>query len=84
MLCITGNGLKTTDVLTGVYQEERAIAPKLAEFEKNLRQTLDLAESGKRSSRHGGRVTRRGSCGACRCDDRHSCPSRSSDSSTGF
>jgi len=47
VLCITGNGLKTTDVLTGVYQEERAIAPKLAEFEKYLQQTLDVAEVAK-------------------------------------
>jgi threonine synthase len=46
-LCITGNGLRTTDVLTGVFQEERAIAPKLAEFEKYLQQTLDLAEVAK-------------------------------------
>src|SRR5271156_4599427 len=43
VLCITGNGLKTTDVLAGVYPAERAIAPKLAEFENYL-QTLDVAE----------------------------------------
>jgi threonine synthase len=34
VLCITGNGLKTTDVLTGEYEAEEPIAPKLAEFEK--------------------------------------------------
>src|SRR6202521_2545230 len=32
VLCITGNGLKTTDVLAGVYQAERPIAPKLKEI----------------------------------------------------
>jgi threonine synthase len=36
VLCITGNGLKTTDVLTGEYEAEQPIAPKLAEFEKQL------------------------------------------------
>jgi threonine synthase len=41
VLCITGNGLKTTDVLSGVYEIERPIAPKLAEFEKYLHETLD-------------------------------------------
>jgi threonine synthase len=43
VLCITGNGLKTTDVLTGVYETERAIAPKLTEFEAYLQQTLKTA-----------------------------------------
>jgi threonine synthase len=36
VLCITGNGLKTTDVLAGVYEAEQPIAPKLKEFEKYL------------------------------------------------
>jgi threonine synthase len=44
VLCITGNGLKTTDVLAGVYQTERAIAPKLAEFENYLQQTLNVED----------------------------------------
>jgi threonine synthase len=44
VLCITGNGLKTTDVLNGVYQTEQAIAPKLAEFESYLQRSLDVAE----------------------------------------
>jgi threonine synthase len=44
VLCITGNGLKTTDALAGVYQTERAIAPKLTEFENYLQQRLDVAE----------------------------------------
>jgi threonine synthase len=41
VLCITGNGLKTTDVLAGVYEIETPIAPKLAEFEKYLQETLE-------------------------------------------
>src|SRR5271156_6400058 len=36
VLCITGNGLKTTDVLADKYQVEIPIAPKLAEFEAYL------------------------------------------------
>ena len=47
VLCITGNGLKTTDVLAGVYETERPIAPKLAEFEKYLNETLDTVEVAK-------------------------------------
>ena len=58
MLCITGNGLKTTDVLAGVYKTERPIAPKLTEFEAYLQQTLDVRRSpgrdcGSRTSRCG-------------------------------
>ena len=41
VVCVTGNGLKTTDVLAGVYEVERPIAPKLAEFENYLQQSLD-------------------------------------------
>ncbi len=44
VLCITGNGLKTTDVLTGEYETEEPIPPKLAEFEKYLGQTIDVQE----------------------------------------
>jgi threonine synthase len=44
VLCVTGNGLKTTDVLAGVYRTEPPIAPKLAEFEHYLQQTLDVQE----------------------------------------
>src|SRR5208337_2286785 len=36
VLCITGNGLKTTDVLAEKYRAEAPIAPKLAEFEAYL------------------------------------------------
>ncbi|MBS1852302.1 MAG: threonine synthase [Acidobacteria bacterium] len=38
--CITGNGLKTTDVLTGEYEAETPIAPKLSEFETYLNKSL--------------------------------------------
>jgi threonine synthase len=44
VLCITGNGLKTTDVLTSEYDIEQPIAPKLAEFEKLLSQQIDVPE----------------------------------------
>lgn len=44
VLCITGNGLKTTDVLTGEYETEQPIAPKLAEFEKLLGQHIAAPE----------------------------------------
>jgi len=50
VLCITGNGLKTTDVLAGVYEIERPIAPKLAEFEKYLNETLDTVEAAKEAA----------------------------------
>jgi threonine synthase len=45
VLCITGNGLKTTDALTGEYEVEAPIAPKLAEFEAYLSRSLDLPET---------------------------------------
>ena len=42
VLCITGNGLKTTDVLTGEYEAEAPIPAKLAEFEKLLQGEVEL------------------------------------------
>jgi len=45
VLCITGNGLKTTDALTGVYKAEAAIAPKLVEFERFLENALEVPET---------------------------------------
>jgi threonine synthase len=42
VLCITGNGLKTTDVLTGAYEAEQPIPPKFAAFENYLQSTLDV------------------------------------------
>lgn len=44
VLCITGNGLKTTDVLAGKYEAEEPIRPKIAEFETYLQRTLETAE----------------------------------------
>lgn len=42
VLCITGNGLKTTDALAGKYETEAPIPAKLAEFEKLLDQEFEL------------------------------------------
>jgi threonine synthase len=46
--CITGNGLKTTDVLHGAYDQDRTIRPRLADFEafvdERTSQGLALAE----------------------------------------
>lgn len=36
---ITGNGLKTTDALVGQYEQERAVKPRLTEFDTYLRET---------------------------------------------
>src|SRR5277367_6715730 len=49
--CITGNGLKTTDVLQGAYAEHKAVRPRMADFAAYLEeqesqaagQTLDVA-----------------------------------------
>ena len=45
VVCITGNGLKTTDALNGAYAADDAIAPKLAEFERFLSNTLEIPEA---------------------------------------
>jgi len=37
--------LKTTDVLAGKYEEEDAISPKLAEFNKYLERALDVPQT---------------------------------------
>jgi threonine synthase len=44
VLCITGNGLKTTDALAGRYELEEPLPPKIAEFDKYLDQALELPE----------------------------------------
>src|SRR5436190_11131565 len=44
VLCITGNGLKTTDVLTGKYETEAPIPPKIAEFDRYLESRLEVRE----------------------------------------
>jgi threonine synthase len=36
VVCITGNGLKTTDALNGKYATERAVRPRLADFAEYL------------------------------------------------
>jgi len=38
VVCITGNGLKTTDALEGCYAQERAVKPRLAAFDEYIRQ----------------------------------------------
>jgi threonine synthase len=45
VLCITGNGLKTTDVLMEQYETEEPISPKFAEFEKYLHRELKVPET---------------------------------------
>jgi len=50
VLCITGNGLKTTDALAGVYETEQAISPKLVEFERYFQKILESVEVGKGSA----------------------------------
>lgn len=45
VLCITGNGLKTTDALAGKYESGDAISPKLAAFENYLRDTIETRET---------------------------------------
>jgi threonine synthase len=42
VLCITGNGLKTTDVLIDQYEAELPIPPKIAAFESFFENALDL------------------------------------------
>jgi len=44
VLCITGNGLKTTDVLAGQYQTEEPIRPKVAEFEALLQRATESSD----------------------------------------
>src|SRR3984957_4921777 len=44
VLCITGNGLKTTDVLADKYQTLEPIRPRLAEFEGFMAKALDARE----------------------------------------
>ncbi|MBZ5570313.1 MAG: threonine synthase [Acidobacteriia bacterium] len=41
VLCITGNGLKTTDIFAGKYEAEEPIRPKMADFAARLERTLE-------------------------------------------
>ena len=45
VLCITGNGLKTTDALAGSYETASAILPKLTAFESYLRDAIETQET---------------------------------------
>jgi threonine synthase len=45
VLCITGNGLKTTDALIGKFEAANSISPKLAAFETYLRDTIESRET---------------------------------------
>src|SRR5579859_4128949 len=40
--CITGNGLKTTDVLNGAYDQSHAIRPRLADFENFVEEQTSI------------------------------------------
>ncbi len=42
--CITGNGLKTTDVLQGAYEQHAAIRPRLTDFENYLEECSEENE----------------------------------------
>ena len=46
VVCITGNGLKTTDALEGRFAQERAVKPKLMEFDAYLREVDGLLVNG--------------------------------------
>jgi threonine synthase len=48
VLCITGNGLKTTDALTGEFAAGAAIEPRLASFEAYLDSALAAKVAGSR------------------------------------
>lgn len=47
VLCITGNGLKTTDALAGRFEALEAIPPKLAAFEQYLERDLAAPQGAK-------------------------------------
>ena len=46
VLCITGNGLKTTDALAGRFEASEPIAPRLAAFEEYLERELTAVAGG--------------------------------------
>jgi threonine synthase len=59
VICITGNGLKTTDCLNGAYEQNRAIRPRLSDFEayieehneRNPARSQDLVLAGETDGR---------------------------------
>ncbi len=44
VICITGNGLKTTDALAGCYEQEHAVRPRLSDFEAYLEEKTAAPE----------------------------------------
>jgi threonine synthase len=50
VLCITGNGLKTTDALAGRFEAVEPIAPKLAAFEQYLEREFAGAQASGRGA----------------------------------
>ena len=44
VIAITGNGLKTTDVLHGKYEQQQPIRPRLADFEASVEEKNELEE----------------------------------------
>ena len=50
VLCITGNGLKTTDALAGRFETAEPIAPKLAAFEEYLERKFAGARAARRGA----------------------------------
>jgi threonine synthase len=44
VVAITGNGLKTTDVLQGKYEQQQPIRPRLADFEASVEAKQELEE----------------------------------------
>jgi len=44
VLCITGNGLKTTDALAGRFEAAEPIAPKIAEFDRYMEREVFAGE----------------------------------------
>jgi threonine synthase len=52
---ITGNGLKTTDALTGHYTQERAVRPRLTDFKEYLLELDGVSEAQQELVTAGGR-----------------------------
>jgi threonine synthase len=46
VVAITGNGLKTLDVLQGKYEQKQAIRPRMADFEAMVEQDLEVKNAG--------------------------------------
>ena len=45
VICITGNGLKTTDALAGAYAQQAAIRPRLIDFEAFIEESSPKEEA---------------------------------------